>query len=220
MTLRGSAAGKIPETGRGFRRVEMRQELKDAMVNGREGQDITITLDLVGIQGELRDYLLQITYATVPGDLEVDNDVQTLQSLVASFRPLKIGNEKEKKAELAALADDNYKKLMATRAGAIFEQEFALLMLRLKGADLDDHAQRHRALTLLKPFQIFAHDIDYHDETLDPFWPALEKARVGDATEFKAQMVELIQLVSNEPQKQPKEPTLLLPTESVQASVP
>ena len=198
ITLRSFGSGIISSTGRRYMEVELRQDIKNAIVNGKESQDVAVTIRLVGIEGELVDHLLITKYLVMPGDREVDADRQTLQKLVTSFRPLKIINAEEKRKEIATQADKKFKELLAENGEEIFNFEFSVQLLRLKGANLEDPEVWFHSMKSLKPFEVFAREINLHDEKLDSFWVALHQAEGGDATNFKTNLIELIEADSEQ----------------------
>jgi len=211
MTVRMSESGFIASTGRRYMTVELRQEIKNAIVNGREGQDVVTTVSVIGIQGELGDHLLITKYTTVPGDPNVERDLQTLKTLATSFRPLRIINVEEKRREIAALADKKFKELMAEKGELAFGTEFVFLLLRLQGVNLDDPETRLHAMKLLKPFEVFARAINLQDEEFEALWKALHQAEAGNATDFKANLTELIKDAISETEKKQAEQAALPP---------
>ncbi|HKA52083.1 MAG TPA: hypothetical protein VKJ47_00330 [Candidatus Binatia bacterium] len=220
ITVRQSGSGVIASTGRRFMAVELRQEIKNAMVNGREGQDAVVTVSVIGVQGELGDHLLMMKYAAVPGDPEVERDLQTLQTLVTSFRPLRIVNAEEKRREIAALADEKFKELLAKGGERMFCFELGLLLLRLQGVNLDDPVARLQVMKSLKPFEVFAREINLHDGKIDEFWEALHQAEAGDAIDFKANLTELIKVAISETETKRAEQAALPPVAEVKPEEP
>ncbi len=191
----------IQTTGRRYLSCDLQQKVQNAIVNGKEGQDVVITLSIMAIEGELHDLMLLSQYATVQG--EPDTERSILQGLVDSFKPAKIGNIEEKRRKLAALANDNVKRLLAEQGQAILSTELEVLLLRLKTVDLGDPEMLARSMKLLKPFEAFAREINLHHEKLDPLWEALHRAEKGDATGFKAELNELIEFAgSAQPEQQ------------------
>ena len=147
----------------------------------------------------------KIKYTTVRGDPEVERNLQTLRDLVASFRPLKVFNAEEKRKEIATLAEDNFKKLLAENGQELLIREFGLLLLRLKGLNLGDPDIRMRVMNWIKPFEAFAREINLHDEDLDSFWESLHRVETGDATAFKARLSQLIDEAARQKgEKQPE----------------
>lgn len=220
LTVRRSASGLIPSSGRRYMTVELSQKIEDATVNGKEGQDAVVTLSVIGIQGELRDHMLMMRYSTVAGDLEVESDLRTLQNLVASFRPLKVVNTEEKRREIAALADKKFEEFLAENGEEIFWTEIGLLCLRLQGINVDDPETRLRTMKLLKPFEVLARETNLHDEALDTFWEALHRAETGDATDFKAQLTKLIKEAISERQEDQAEEAVLAPPDKEETADP
>jgi hypothetical protein len=198
--------GTIHGSGRRYLAADLKQKIQDAIVNGKESQDVVVTIRVIGIEGELRDHLLIMKYTTVPGDPEAERNLQTLQDLVASFGPLKAVNVEEKRRQIAALANENFKKLLTEKGEDIFMTEFGFLLLRLQGVSLEDPGMRVHVMKLLKPFETFAGEINLHNEEVDSFWEALHRAETGDATDFKAKLNQLIEVAARrEEEKQEKE---------------
>jgi len=212
--------GVITATGRSYLTVELQQKVQDAIVNGKEGQDVTVTTTVIGIEGELRDHLLMMKHSAVAGDAEAEENLKTLQGLVASFRPLKVVNPEAKRREMAELAEANFKKLMADSGEAIFFAEIKTLLLQWQGIDLEDPEMRTRAMKLLQPFEAMAEGINFHDAELDEFWNALHKAQSGDATDFKANLNELIKEAASEEKEKEAEEAAQLPAAQTNAGAP
>jgi hypothetical protein len=202
LTARRASSGLIPDSDRRFMILELQQELKDCIVDGKEGHDVIVDVQVISIEGELRDHILIAKYVTVSGVPELEHAVQTLQTLVASFRPAKLNNLKEKRKENAVRAEENFKKILAEHGEKVFYAELHILAFRLQGIDLDDPKARLRAMNSLKPFPLFAREINLHTKELDAFWEAMHLAETGDATKFKAELSELIQSAVSEQEKQ------------------
>jgi hypothetical protein len=220
LTARQAESGLIRHSGRRYFAVELQQKIEDAIVNGKEGQGVFITINFMGIQGELRDHMLMIKYVTMPGNPELERDLQTLQTLVASFRPVKIVNAEGIRREIAARADENFNKLLTMRGKEMFKTELSILALRLQGTNLDDSEARLRTIKLLKPFELFAREIDFHDEEFDALWEALHRAEVGDATDFKAELTKLIQAAVSEEKEEQAEGATLPPPANAEPEDP
>ena len=155
-----------------------------------------------GIEGDLRDHLLVMNYPSLPvvDDPELKRDLQTFQSLVSSFRPLKVINSDEQIMKSKIKADQEFDTLMKEKGKEIFYAEFDVIMLRFTNSDMDDPEVRHKTIELLKPFEVFAKEIDLQDEKLEALWNSLHQAEIGEASSFKANIKEFISSISSEPE--------------------
>lgn len=181
------------EGGRSLLIGEFRQLLENAVVNGKEDESISINWIAIGIQGELRDHLLMLNYPSLreAKDPDVEQEVDTLRSLVSSFRPLRAVRSEEKRQEYEASADQQFKELLATKGKELFAAEFEVLLRRLEGLDLENPQERNRAIQFIKPFEQFANQIDLQDEDLDSLWESIPEAEAGNASQFKEQLGQL-----------------------------
>lgn len=199
----------VNASGRRYLSCELQQKVQDAIVNDKEGQNVVVTTTVIGMQGELRDHLLIMKYATGSADAEVERNYQVLQDLVASFAPLKVANVEEARKEIAALADQHFQQVMSQNGQEIFVTEFRILLLRLQGVSLDDPEIRARTMKLLQPFEAFASETNLQDERLDALWKSLPVAQTGNATDFKAVLGGLIsQAAASEREEQANAPAL------------
>lgn len=200
VTMHEVSSGTIPNSRRRYLVAEFRQELENAIVDGNEEKNIDNNITIIGIEGDLRDHLLFMNYPTLPvvEDPELERDLQTLQSLVSSFRPLKIINPDEKRIEIKNTADQKFKELMMEGGKEMFDIEFKLMLLRLKGWDMNDPEKRLKVMKLLKPFEVFAKEIDLQDEKFNALWDSLHLAEGGDASSFKAKIDHMVSTISGE----------------------
>jgi hypothetical protein len=187
--------------------AEFYQKVEHATVNGQDGQDITTAVSLIGVEGQLQDHLLYVYYAFTPEarDPELDREVQTLRSLVDSFKPMQTLNEKEKQEDINRLADQYYEQFLAEHGEQIFYSELFVLLSRFKDKDMDDPKERLRAMELLRPFEAFAQQVGLEDEELNELWESLRRAEEGDASDFKAQISEWISSTEEQPDEAPEQ---------------
>jgi uncharacterized membrane protein YagU involved in acid resistance len=202
ISVRSLHLGTMPNSTRKRYTLEYRQDLKDAIADGREGQDVSLITILVGIEGDIRDHLLRIQYPSSPlmSDAGLEQDVQRLRSLVDSFRPLELLSAAPKQAKLKQLAEQQYHQLITNEGKGkdIFLYELRILILRMQEWNFEDPDTRLRAIKLLKPFETFARHIQYENEEFEKFWRALHKAEQGgDASEFKSYLRTLVELALN-----------------------
>ena len=193
LTLRDLRAGLLPNTQRKYLQAQLRQEIRNATVNGKEGRNVDSNITLLAFDGELRDHLLIMNYASLleGSDLQLDQDLEELLLLANSFRPLEMTNSIERKREISGRIDKEFKQFMEANGESMFYSEFVLAALRFDEEDLEDPERRTEAIIILKPFEALAKEVNLHDADLDQFWLALKAAEKGDATEFKSLLGEL-----------------------------
>lgn len=199
-TLHNISLGTVPNSQLRYIQTDFRQEIRDAIVNDKEGKNVDSNIIIIGIEGEIRDYILLMNYPSVPeaNDPDLERDLQTLQSLVSSFRPLKTINPEDKRMQIKQLADQKFTEYINENGKDLFVEEFRLTLLRLSGLNMDDPEQRLKATKMLKPFEIFAKEINLQDEDLNPFWNSLREAEKGNAANFKSQLNEIIEVIKGE----------------------
>jgi hypothetical protein len=192
--------GILDEDGRRYLLVGLKQDVKDAFVNGKDGQDVTVHIVFIGIQGDLRDFLLVVKYAEIPGrDNEWKANLEILDSLIESFRPATVDDAQKQAVEARAaqqLADS-----LAQNGKTQFASEFELLLTRLKHANLDNPDERLHAMKAVQPFEALAKAMKLQAPDLDALWAALHKAEAGDANDFKQKLAEMINLVQPQEKK-------------------
>ena len=188
----------VPGSRRRRYTAELRQELQDATLNGREEQSITINMVWIGIEGDVRDHLLRINYPSVSrdGDILLEHNVQVLKALVDSFRPLELLAPDQKRTELKHVAEKGYNQTIAKHGRLLFSAQLHLLMLRFKGWNLEDPEVRLRAMRQLKPFESLAQQVQYEHPDLIELWDSLHRAEQGDASDFKAKLLNWIAVMS------------------------
>jgi len=203
-------SGILSVNGRHYVACELQQKVQDAIVNGKEGENVVLGVSVIGIQGELHDHLLIMKYTISQGDPELDRNFETLRGLVASFRPVKPANTDEEHSKIKALAEENFNKFMKEHGHDMFYAELGVLLLRLQGVDLEDPETRGRVIKQVKPFESFARDLRLHDAELGSFWDALHLAEKGDATTFKTMFSEMLTqaVARQEQEKQVQNPAL------------
>jgi hypothetical protein len=197
VTMHRFSAGLIPNSTRPYMLAEFKQELKDCIINDKAGQDMNININYMGIEGEINDYLLVMRYPSksINNDPELENDLHTLQSLVNSFRPLKIASLDEKRHEIEVRNEEDFEKAVSEMGSTLFLNEFMVLL---------------DAIKQLEPFSLFAKEIDFHEEDLDELWEAMNQAKKGEAAGFKEILDDLIKVTLGE-QKLSDEDILKLP---------
>jgi hypothetical protein len=191
--------GALDEDGRRYLIVGLKQDVKDAFVNGKDGQDVTVHIGFIGIQGDLRDFLLVVKYAEIPGDNELKANLVILDSLIESFRPATMDDAQKQAVE--ARAAQQLAESLAQNGKTQFASEFELLLTRLKHADLDNPDERLHAMKTIKPFEALAKAMKLEAADLDALWAALHKAEAGDASDFKQKLTDMIKLVQPQEKK-------------------
>lgn len=186
-TLNNITTGLVPNTKNRSMVVKFSQILENIIIDGEEVEKAVVHYSLIGIEGELKDHLLIVNSVSIPGkkDSRLMQDFEVIQSLVSTFRPLIVLNSEEKKAELKELGYKRSDELLGREGIFLFYNEFAHLLMRLSGWDMDDSNQRFQALNLLEPFEKMAKIMKIDDERLNSLWLSIEDVRKGNAADFK-----------------------------------
>jgi hypothetical protein len=217
VTLKEMRSGTLPNSQREYFQAELRQEVRSATVNGREGVDVDANITVIAIEGELKDHLLLLNYASLPGshDAQLDQDLADLLSLASSFRPLETVDVAGRKKELSAKYEGAFNSYLETNKEQMFANELTNVLLRYSEEDLADQNKRADAIRILRPFEASATELQIEDEELDQFWSALKKAEAGDASEFKSVFAQLraLALSGEEPNELTPEDPKQLPAE-------
>ena len=217
VTLKEMRSGTLPNSQREYFQAELRQEVRSATVNGREGVDVDANITVIAIEGELKDHLLLLNYASLPGsqDAQLDQDLADLLSLASSFRPLETVDVAGRKKELSAKNEDAFNTYLETNKEQMFANELTNVLLRYSEEDLADQNKRADAIRILQPFEAYATELQIQDEDLGQFWNALKKAEAGDASEFKSLFGEFraLALSAEEPEESTPELPKQLPAE-------
>jgi hypothetical protein len=117
---------------------------------------------------------------------DLDRDLESLRSLVNSFRPLRSLNLVEKKEQMRSESDKKFKELLRTQGARLFLTELRAVMRLIHELNLDDPDQRLRAIKLLRPFELLAKKLEIEDDDLQGLWNSMHAAEVGEASDFKA----------------------------------
>lgn len=203
-TLYNINSGTIKNSNLRYIQADFRQELEDAIVNGREEKSVNINIVIIGIEGELQDHLLFMNYPSIPeaDNLEMEQDHETLQSIMNSFRPLKDINPDEKRDEIQNMADQKFEDFLTEKGEDAFFTEFGLALFKLNDFDMDNPKKRLEAINMLKPFETFSKMVNLQYEDLDRLWDSLREAEKGDASNFKSQIKMLIEDAKGEEGKE------------------
>jgi hypothetical protein len=208
--------GSLPDSQRSFVSCTFRQELKHVTINNKEDNADIIT-SVMGIEGELRDYLIIMNYAHLPNgfDPALDQDKKTLQSLTNSFRPIEVIDPEGKKKQIMEKADQQLDELVKEKGEDMFFTELVLLVSRFQESDLEDLGKRTEAIRLLKPFEAAASVLQINDDEWSAFWESLRQAEKGDASDFVSQFSELREMFlqgANDSVEQEEEDSFSHPT--------
>ncbi|HEV7376526.1 MAG TPA: hypothetical protein VGN95_17570 [Pyrinomonadaceae bacterium] len=195
-TLQKQWSTTIPNTQRQRLVAELSQLVDNAIVNGQEGRSLTANSVVVGIEGDIQDYILLMQYPSLKdaADPELSRNQQILNSLMSSFRPIKVPNSEIMLKEFKAKADQNFEELMRIKGEDIFSVEFGVCIYKLSDKNLDDLDDLLRAIKMLKPFKVFAEQIQLHDDDLDKLWKSLQEAEEGNTLNFKENLEKLIKI--------------------------
>jgi hypothetical protein len=203
-SLKSLSASIVKTTGRQKLVAEFGQTITDAVINDVEGQSITLNMTHIGIEGDMRDYILVMSYVSSSSvySAQLHRTVQTLESLVNSFRPLAVGDPERKRQELEARAASGYQYYVATSGPALFTTELESALTLMRDVNLEDPALRGRVIRQIINFEALAKEIGLSNDFLDELWTVTSKAKVGDAQEFKELLGRLIAQVTQSPNTQ------------------
>ena len=174
---------------RGIKRymiMELQQKLNNIYVAGNKIEELNHHVINVAFEGEVRDYLISITYPYIQGhsNEELKKEFRVLQSLIGSFHPLSFVNPEEKRREIQEKADKQFKEFMKTQGKEIFQNEFGLALIRVSGLSLDNSEALSKVIATLKPFEGMAKELKMNEDGLDILWGALREAEQGDSSEL------------------------------------
>jgi len=203
--LRDFTSGVMEGNGRKFLMAEFCQNIENAIINGKEGKNIDSNITLIGVQGELTDYLFIMNYPSERSgqDAKINKDLETLRSLISSFRLTQILEPDKKRTEYQSNADKKFQETMTGAAKELFEQEFAIVLMRLGGLNMSNPDECLWAMKLIKPFELFAKEIDLQDEEAEELWHTLHEAEKGNSTAFSEAITGFIKMLREA--SQPKE---------------
>ncbi len=202
LSLKNITKGILATTGREYITAEFSQNIEHANINGKDNQSVISNVTLIGIKGNIKDSILILNYPSfpdsIPNNQTIKNDFEVLQNLVNSFRPLKILNPEEYFESLRLDSIEGIKNTITISGEDMFLSEFVVLLMQLKNYDMNDPNNRLEAISLLKPFKIYADLIKFDDEQLNNLWESLDRAEKGDASDFKLLIGEVINELSEE----------------------
>jgi hypothetical protein len=164
-------------------KVVFRQKLENLLVGGKKVEKFDVYNVVIGIEGEIYDYLLMLSYPFLGEGSEpsIDEEVKTLISLANSFRPLGFANPAVERAELMKRWDEDYSEFWAENARPWFDLEFVALLLRLDDWEMSNPEKQLEILHLLIPFRELARIIKLEDPELEGLWKAVDDAQRGDS---------------------------------------
>ncbi len=165
------------------------QNVQNATVDGKDGCNLTSTVTYIAIEGYLRDHLLMLNYASTSPeqDPSLEQELEALQALVDSFRPLTVFNRDERRKQIDHAGDQQFEEYMEQFGETLFYAEFSVLLRRLRGQDIDDPETRLSIMRLLKNFELLAHHVSLDNDPFNELWRSLRQAEQGDATGLKTQ---------------------------------
>ena len=205
VTLHKQSSITIPDGKRQRQQLvaELSQTIDNAIVNGQEGRSVKANILVIGIEGDIQDYILLMQYPSLKDadDPELSRNQQILNSLISSLRPIKVTDSEATLKGFKAEADKRFEQMMEKSSEGVFKQEFVTCLYKLSDKDLDDLDNRLLAMKMLKPFKIVAEKINFHDADVDKLWESLQQAEEGNTLSFKENLEALIKTVT-----QPEDP--------------
>lgn len=95
VTLRSFEVGQTKKGDRRTAIAEFAQQLEHVIVDGTPAEKVSVHILVIGVEGEVRDHVLQVHYPSVEGSPELAADLETLQRLASSFRPLHVASPEQ-----------------------------------------------------------------------------------------------------------------------------
>lgn len=174
--------------------VETIQRLEHVILDGQEIKSVSLHNTYIGISGYEKDYLIYMCYPSFSAEGESDayGGQKVLQDLVNSFRPLGVTDVEAMERDSRIRAERNQMEFLRKNAPQVFGVEFSVFLMRLRDMDMDDPDHRHIAIKQCEAFQLLAKEICYQHAGLNLFWSLLDKAKTGDAGEFKDAIIGLL----------------------------
>lgn len=193
MTLQRLDEGIHQRTKKQMRQAELRQEICDATVDGRKNANLNLYMTIIGLEGDLKDYLLVTQHPSSQSqdDPKVKHNMQILKRLLDSFRPLERMDTYNLRREIETTADAKFDDFIKQARSDIFRQDFDIFRCRLRAVDLEDMDQRNEAIKILFNFKLLADYMRLSDSSLDPLWDAMTIAKKGDTSPLLKILAEL-----------------------------
>ena len=157
--------------------AEFRQRLEHVIVDGVEVPKATLATLMVGIKGDIRDYVLNTRYYYISDEQRTD-ELQEIQSLINSFRPVKTINPEKVLQEYKQKTDKLFTESIQASGEQFFYNEFVILFYRLSAVDLDNPKSRLAVMESLKPFRMLAEQINLKDEEIKELWLLYKRLRM------------------------------------------
>jgi hypothetical protein len=199
MTLHKLTTVTIPDVKRQRQRwvAELSQVIDNAIVNGQAGMNVKANILVIGLEGDIQDYILLMQYPSLKDaeDSEMSRNQQILNSLMSSLRPITVPDFEAVRKGFKAKADQNFEQMMKEKGEALFTQDFIAFLYKFSGKDLNNLDNRLKAMNMLKPFKSVAEQINLHDEELDELWQSLQEAEEGNTLSFKENLENMIEKV-------------------------
>lgn len=167
-------------------RFEFEQRIEDAIVGGIDHQSVHSHMTVFGVEGETKDYLLVMQYPLFPErvDAAVQADIEVLQEMANSFRPVRSFDGEQRRQEAQRKAERDFQETLESKGKEYLVREFGMFCARWSDANLDSPEQRSRVLQGLRPFAEFARLVGA-EGWMDDMFQAARKAEAGDAKDFK-----------------------------------
>jgi len=163
------------------------QQLKNVLVLGEEKNAATINLSVFGFRGPIRDYIIYIRYPTViDSSGELTDSSNTLKYLVSTFKLLP--ERESDRIEENQKKEVDYKNFVDESVEDIFQTEYAIALMRIRGLNLDNLNDVTKIVQSFKPFAIFIDHFQIRKKgeiDVERFVKSYNKAETGSITEFK-----------------------------------
>jgi hypothetical protein len=204
MTVRSITPGVLPKTNRETLFAELRQELTDLSLNGKEIPFLAVETNVVTVKGDVFHYTLTIVnLRTDPvRDPEADRAAADFKEILETFRPLIVSDPERMERDDIGKADLAFEEFVQKSGKDWFFSQLVLSVEFLKPLNLSLLGDLDQAVNLLKPFRTFAQNIHIDDKELSGFWSAMDEAEKGNPEKFRNEIQRLLADVEDFKKKQ------------------
>ncbi len=182
-TMGSLSSGKLPRTNRDMVQAQIVQEFGHIRVSNQVVEMLRLDIRVTAVRGDLFDYIISIV--NIRGSDEDDSQADQMDRDVGTlFESFHIAASDDPKAEArsqSAKAARGNQESIAALGPMIFVENFGVAVDRLKGIDHRSPQGIGQCLSVLRPFRIFAADLDPKAiPNLSEVWRAMDKAEGGD----------------------------------------
>ena len=184
--------GKLDRDGAPVMVAEATVTLDNVLVNGRPATSLRRTSRMVATRGVVRDYVIAfVDYAYEADGRGYAGELETMQAILASFRPLKVANVDAKRAERRQHADAAFAEFMTAHGREFFYAQLQIALQRIAAQGLNGLPAIKHAVDTLRAFRegadAFPGSPGFEERTAK-LWEAFDAAANGEPALLRAWM--------------------------------